>query len=390
MSKIFVFGEEVEDYDYRVINEREARASAGIMLVLGMISLFSLFLTRSIFLAEWFSITFIIEFLIRVFINPKYAPYMILGSLIVSNQTPEWVEAKPKKFAWILGMLLGLVMTYFIVMNIVSPLRIGTCLICLILLFLESAFGICLGCMLYKKLNVSLEGNCPGGVCEVEKPKQKKGKKILLLLGFVLLFFGTYKALGTYKYGMNKPHLTQAQKDAKAFEEEDEPTEESAATDKDCEVPQFAIAIGHRDMWLEHNGCPPVKKVSAKKEAMKTPIPPESVQMKAVTETETIVKPKATESKQKKSDKDCVVPQFAIDMGHRDIWLEHNGCPPVKKEAMKTPAPSESTQMKTVTETKTIKKPKVAEPEQKKSDCVAPEWAVKIGHKEMWEEHNCK
>jgi hypothetical protein len=37
VSKIFAFGEEVEDFDYRVINEREARASAGIMLVLGRI-----------------------------------------------------------------------------------------------------------------------------------------------------------------------------------------------------------------------------------------------------------------------------------------------------------------------------------------------------------------
>ncbi len=333
MSKIFAFGEEVEDFDYRVINEREARASAGIMLVLGMMSLFSLFLTRSIFLAEWFSITFIIEFLIRVLINPKYAPYMILGSLIVSNQTPEWVEAKPKKFAWVLGMLLGLVMTYFIVMNIVSPFRIGTCLICLILLFLESAFGICLGCMLYKKLNVSLEGNCPGGVCEIEKPKQKNGKKILLLLGFVLLFFGTYKALGTYKYGMNKPHLTQTQKDAKEFEEADEPIVESTGEDKDCEVPQFAIDIGHRDMWLEHNGCPPVQETKTKAPAKKIA---------------------------------------------------------AKKEAMEAPVPSQSVQMNTSIPKKTIEKPKAVEPKQEKSDCVAPEWAVKIGHKEMWEEHNCK
>jgi hypothetical protein len=165
-------------------------------------------------------------------------------------------------------------------------------------------------------------------VCEIESPKQKQGNKILLLLGFVLLFFGTYKALGTYKYGMNKPHLTQAQKDAKEFEEEDEDVQESTVADKDCVVPQFAIDIGHRDMWLEHNGCPPVK------------------------QAEVMV--------------------------------------PVKKEVMKTPIPLASVQMKTSRVRKTIETSKATEQKQKESDCIAPEWAVKIGHKEMWEEHNCK
>ena len=102
MSQIFSFGEKIPEYDFKVINERDARASAGIMFLLGLISLFSLFMFRTLFYAEVFSITFILEFMIRIFINPKYAPYMMLGSLIVSNQEPDWVEAKPKKFAWIL------------------------------------------------------------------------------------------------------------------------------------------------------------------------------------------------------------------------------------------------------------------------------------------------
>lgn len=31
---------------------------------------------------------------------------------------------------------------------------------------------------------------------------------------------------------------------------------------KDCEIPAFAKAIGHEDMWLLHNGCPPRKERS--------------------------------------------------------------------------------------------------------------------------------
>jgi len=59
---------------------------------------------------------------------------MILGSFFVFNQEPEWVEAKPKQFAWALGMLLGVVMGYIILFDIISPLRLGICLLCLILL----------------------------------------------------------------------------------------------------------------------------------------------------------------------------------------------------------------------------------------------------------------
>jgi hypothetical protein len=26
---------------------------------------------------------------------------------------------------------------------------------------------------------------------------------------------------------------------------------------KDCEIPEHAKLIGHEDLWLKHNGCPP-------------------------------------------------------------------------------------------------------------------------------------
>ncbi len=28
-------------------------------------------------------------------------------------------------------------------------------------------------------------------------------------------------------------------------------------TAEECEIPAFAKAIGHEDLWLKHNGCPP-------------------------------------------------------------------------------------------------------------------------------------
>ena len=193
------FGETVNGFNYKVINERDARASAGIMFLLGLLSLFSVYLLRTIFWAELFSITFIIEFFVRTIINPKYAPYMLIGGLIVSNQEPDWVEAKPKQFAWVLGLILGVIMTYYIVLDIISLVRLSICWLCLFLLYMESAFGICLGCLLYKELNLKLN-KCPGDICETSEKRKYDKRKLVFILGFVALFFLTYFALREYKH----------------------------------------------------------------------------------------------------------------------------------------------------------------------------------------------
>lgn len=236
MKKIFSFGQTVEEYNFKVINENEARASAGIMFLFGIISLFSVFLTKSLFWAELFSITFIVEFIIRVFINPKYAPYILMASIIVSNQKPAWVEAKPKKFAWSLGVILGLIMAFFIVFDFMSPLRLSICVICLVLLFLESSFGICLGCILYSKMNIKLN-KCPGDVCEIKEKKDNK-TKFLILFCFVILFLLFYYLLNAYKYNKLTSILTQ-----KAIQIQKD----------DCQAPQWAIDMGHEQMWKAHN-----------------------------------------------------------------------------------------------------------------------------------------
>ncbi|MEJ6660235.1 MAG: hypothetical protein QNL23_04170 [Candidatus Thioglobus sp.] len=30
-------------------------------------------------------------------------------------------------------------------------------------------------------------------------------------------------------------------------------------TAQECQIPAFAKAIGHEELWLKHNGCPPTK-----------------------------------------------------------------------------------------------------------------------------------
>jgi hypothetical protein len=135
------------------------------------------------------------DFMIRVFINPKFSPTLIFARLIVRNQTPEYVGAAQKKFAWIIGVLLsGAMFIFFIIVNAYSPITGIICLVCLVFLFFESAFGICLGCKFYPLFFKDKVQYCPGEVCDV-KHKQDIQKtsvsQFLILLAFLALIFLT-------------------------------------------------------------------------------------------------------------------------------------------------------------------------------------------------------
>jgi hypothetical protein len=150
MSKVIKFGEDVEGYEIPVLNEREIRAAAGILFVWAFLSVLMAIMKGSFVSLKYFILAFLVDFIIRVFINPKYSPTLIIGRLIVRRQTPEYVGAAQKKFAWVIGLILVLIMLVLVVfVNSYSPITGIICLICLIFLLFESAFGICLGCLFY-------------------------------------------------------------------------------------------------------------------------------------------------------------------------------------------------------------------------------------------------
>lgn len=193
MNKLIQFGEKVEGYNIRVLNEREVRASAGILFLATFLSaMFVVF--QSNFLPIKYTITiFLTDFIIRVFISPKFSPTLIIGRLIVNNQTPEYVGAQQKKFAWVIGVTLSAIM--FILMVIVNSYSIITgtiCVICLVFLFFEAAFGICLGCLFYPLFFKEKAQRCPGEVCDI-KSKQEiqkiSGAQLLIVFSFVTVIF---------------------------------------------------------------------------------------------------------------------------------------------------------------------------------------------------------
>ena len=183
------FGEDVEGYNIPVLNEREVRAAAGLLFLLMFISILTVIMKGNFLMLKYAIVIFLTDFLIRVFINPKFAPTLILGRLIVFNQTPEYVGAKQKKFAWVIGLVLGIIMLVLqVIVNSFSPITGLICLICLIFLFFESAFGICLGCKFYGWFYKEKAQYCPGEVCEVKsrQPIQKTSfTQLLIVLGFI-------------------------------------------------------------------------------------------------------------------------------------------------------------------------------------------------------------
>ncbi len=188
-GRVFAFGERVAGYAIPVLNEREIRAGAGLLFVLMFVAIMTAVLKHNFLLLKYGVTFFLADILVRVLVSPRYAPFLILGRLIVRNQTPEYVGAAAKKFAWIIGLVLASVMfALAVVANTYSPITGIICLICLVFLLCETSFGICLGCKVYALIYREKAQYCPGEVCEVrdrqEIQRTSKGQAAIVL-GFV-------------------------------------------------------------------------------------------------------------------------------------------------------------------------------------------------------------
>lgn len=208
MKKTIQFGENVEGYNVPVLNEREVRAAAGLLFLATYTSLMFIMFKGNFIPIKYVIAIFLTDFLIRVFINPRFSPTLIIARLIVHNQTPEYVGAPQKKFAWIIGVVLAATMfVLMVIMNSYSMITGIICLICLIFLFFESVFGICLGCMFYPLFFKEKIQLCPGDVCEVKEKQDIQKTSISQLV--VLLVFVALIVFTVYTMGDNlskKPH----------------------------------------------------------------------------------------------------------------------------------------------------------------------------------------
>lgn len=186
---VIQFGENVEGYDIPVLNEREIRAAAGLLFLATFLSLMFILFRENFVPIKYVVTFFFADFLIRVLISPRYSPTLVMGRLIVRKQNPEYVGARQKKFAWKIGVGLSAIMFIFLVLvNSYSPITGIGCLICLVFLFFEAAFGICLGCKFYPLFYKEKVQYCPGEICDTrarQNIQKTSPAQVFIVLAFI-------------------------------------------------------------------------------------------------------------------------------------------------------------------------------------------------------------
>lgn len=161
---------------YPVLNERAVRAGAGLVFVAGLFAFFQAFYLREFVYIQWLVLFLLFDFGMKVLIGVRFSPMSRLGNFIVRKQTPEYVGAVQKRFAWSIGLFLASVMTVLIYgFGIMGSINLVICGVCLTFMFMESAFGICVGCKIYGALlaigvipKPVHKPACAGNVCSVE------------------------------------------------------------------------------------------------------------------------------------------------------------------------------------------------------------------------------
>ncbi len=161
---------------YPVLNERAIRAGAGIAFALGMFAFFQAFYLQEYVYIKLLVLFLLVDFSAKVIVGMRFSPLSLVANLIVKKQTPEYVGAVQKRFAWSIGLFLATLMTILIFgFGIIGPINLAICGICLVFMFMESAFGICVGCKIYSALlslgilkEPEYRPACAGNVCAIE------------------------------------------------------------------------------------------------------------------------------------------------------------------------------------------------------------------------------
>jgi Domain of unknown function (DUF4395) len=149
ISGLTVDGREVHA---AVFDEREVRAAAGITLVIGAVAFSYAYFDRQFVPLQVVTALFSLEFALRVTVGLRRSPVGVLAHALTRRGPPDWVSAKPKRFAWTLGLVMSLSMTVITNSGIRGLLPRTVCLVCLTLMWLESVLGVCVGCEIAGRL----------------------------------------------------------------------------------------------------------------------------------------------------------------------------------------------------------------------------------------------
>ena len=165
-----------------VFDENQVRAAAGLTMVMGAVAFSYAYFAQNYIPLQVVSTLFFVEFLIRVTTGLRYSPMGVIARAMTLRRPPEWVSAKPKRFAWTLGLGMSFAMMIITNSGIRGTLPRTICAICLTLMWMESVLGVCAGCKLHALLvrrgwttkDPAFEV-CAHGECELPAPATLAG-----------------------------------------------------------------------------------------------------------------------------------------------------------------------------------------------------------------------
>ncbi len=131
-----------------LVDENQARAAAGLTLVGGGIA-FAVALGGSPVLIRAVSVVFAVDFAVRVLDRLEHSPVGFVAGLLVRWRPAELVSARPKRFAWALGLVMAAAMATITNLGVRGTVPRTVCVTCLVLMWAEAVLGLCLGCELY-------------------------------------------------------------------------------------------------------------------------------------------------------------------------------------------------------------------------------------------------
>jgi hypothetical protein len=157
------------------VNENEARVAAGLTLALGAVAFVYANFDKLFWPIRTVSAFFFVDFLLRVTVGLERSPAGLVARGLTRRHAPQWVSAKPKRFAWTLGLAMAGAMTIITNARIHGALPRTICLICLALMWLEAVLGLCVGCELYRvmvrrgwRAKDEAYEICPNGACDLD------------------------------------------------------------------------------------------------------------------------------------------------------------------------------------------------------------------------------
>lgn len=241
-------GDVVAGFDIPVVDERVVRAGTGILFTGAMVTFGVAWFTGNFVPLRVFVVVFLFDMLIRLAISWRLAPSMVLGAWFVRHQEPEWVGAAPKRFAWLLGTAIaGVMFVVAVLFQIIGPPVILLCLACLVLMFFETVFGICIGCAAFRRLRPDAPSLCAGASCDPARPSARVGGR-----GWVVVIAAAALIVGASAV-VPSGARTMIHGGSADSANASEPLGEGGS--EGCTPPQWAIDIGHGEVWKKHNGC---------------------------------------------------------------------------------------------------------------------------------------